>query len=69
MGFIEGRGVALVAEFDEEFADGQVAERGSEVQVGVGVAVGGVVRVVEEVRVRAEDALDKEGVVGTNGAT
>jgi hypothetical protein len=68
VGFIECRSVALMAEFDEEFADGQVAERGSKVQVGAGVAEGGVVGVVEEVRVRAEDALDKEGVVGTNGA-
>jgi hypothetical protein len=45
-----------------------VAERGGEVEVGVGIAGEGEVGVVEEVRVRGEDALDQQRVVGVDGA-
>jgi len=36
-----------------------VAQRRGEVEVGVGAALEGVIGVVEEFRVRAENALDK----------
>lgn len=53
---VEGRGVGLVAELEEEPANGEVAEGGGEVEVRVGVAGERVVRVVEEMGVGAEDA-------------
>jgi hypothetical protein len=65
---VERGGVGFVAEFDEELADGEVAERGGEVQVGVGVAGQREVGVVEEVWVRLEDAPREKRVVGVDGA-
>ena len=64
---VEGRGVGLVAELDEEAADGDVAERGGEVEVRVGVAREREVGVVQEVRVRREDAPGEQRVVGVDG--
>lgn len=61
---VERRGAAgFVAAFDEEFDDGEVAELSGEVEIGVGVARGCVVGVVQEVGVGFEDAGDEEGVV------
>lgn len=53
----------FVAEVDEEFDDREVAELGGEVKVGIGVAGGRVVGVVEEMGVGFEDAGDEGGVV------
>ena len=64
---VEGRRVGLVAELDEEAADGDVAERRGEVEVRVGVAREREVGVVEELRVRREDAPRQQRVVGVDG--
>lgn len=65
---VEGRGGILVAEVNEDAGDMGVAERGSEVEARVGQAEGRRVGVVDKTRVRLEDALDEEGVVGEDGA-
>lgn len=66
---VQGRAVFLVAELDEELDDGEVPQLGSEMEIGVGVALGrGKVWVVKEVRVGSEDALDEERVVGVDCA-
>jgi hypothetical protein len=44
-----------------------VAQRGGEVEVAVGEAVGRGVGVVEEVRMGFEDALDEERIVCVDG--
>jgi len=66
VGLVEGRVRVFVAQGDEELADLEVAEGGGEVEVGVGQAGCRGVRVVEEVRVGLEDALDEERVVGVD---
>jgi hypothetical protein len=65
---VEGGRVGLVAEFDEQLADGEVAERGGQVQVRVGVAREREVWVVEQVRVRLEDAPGQQRVIGVDRA-
>lgn len=50
---------AFVAECEEELDDGKVAEGGGEVEVRVGEVFGGGVGVLEEFRMRGDDALDE----------
>ena len=56
-------GALLVAELDEDLADGEMAEGGGEVEVRVRIPADGMVGVVEEVGMGAEDALDEKVVV------
>lgn len=63
---VEGGAVGLAAEGEEQLHDGEVAQRGGEVQVRVRQAVWGGVWVVEELRVRVKDSLDQEGIVGVD---
>lgn len=63
---VEGRAVGLAAQGEEEVHDGEVAQGGGQVQVRVGQAALGGVWVVEELRVRVQDSLDEEGVVGVD---
>lgn len=68
MRVVERRRAAIVAvcfvpELDEEFADLEMAQERGQVEVGVGIACGCVVGVVQEVGVGFEDASDEEGVV------
>lgn len=63
---VERGAVGLAAEREEELDDGEVAEGGGEVQVRVGQAAGRGVWIVEELRVRVQDALHEEGVVGVD---
>lgn len=68
MGVVEGRvGVLVVEVLDEDAHDGQVAKGGSEVEGRVGLPGDGLVRVVDEVRVGAEDPGDERGVGGVDG--
>lgn len=69
VGVVEGRvGVLVVEVVDEDAHDGQVAEGGSEVEGRVGLAGDGVVWVVDEVGVGAEDPGDERGVGGVDGS-
>lgn len=63
---VDGGAVGLAAEGEEQLDDGQVAQGGGQVQVRVGQAALGGVWVVEELRVRVQDSLDEEGVVGVD---
>jgi hypothetical protein len=63
---VEGGRVGLVAELDEDPADGGVAERGGQVEVRVGVSREREVGVVQEVRVRLEDASGEQRIVGVD---
>jgi hypothetical protein len=63
---VERGRVGLVAELDEQLAGGEMAERRGEVEVRVGVAGQRVVGVVQEVRVRPEDAPRQQRVVAVD---
>lgn len=63
---VERGAVGLAAEREEQLDDGEVAQRRGQVQVRVGQAALGRVWVVEELRVRVQDSLDEEGVVGVD---
>lgn len=67
--FVDGGQIFLVIIFDEDLDDGEVAERGSEVEVRVRESFGGSIWVVNKFRVGFEDAFDEGFVVGVNGAS
>lgn len=66
---VKGGGGLLVVEGNKDLADLEMPEAGGEMEVRVGESVGGVVGVVDEVGMVADDALDQRGIVAVHSAT